>query len=365
MSHAAAANPRSTRPSSDQHDRRRAAPRSRPCSSSPHPARPGHRPSTSPPRALPRWRSGPTSIFIALAAAGHPALREPDIVKLAKQATRHDEKSARRDARSAAPQDGPPCRTRGDASPVTPSAPRPAPYGLTRRPSRRTRRMPTCRRGRPRHADWAQGPQVRPTGTAQPAAQTAEVRDDHPRSGRDLAGIHAPAILRALVDCGCARCCGLPGARESSSGHRAADRGPSRLRRDHRALSGPARRPGRPRRGHRSARLHLRRGTRPRARRRFHPGAQGGSCRGRGRAVPCPQYGEATLAVQEGAVRLGSKVVVVDDILATGGTAVAACALLERVGADVVGVVDVVLELSDLGGRAALAGRSVYSVTTD
>ncbi|MFN8098447.1 MAG: adenine phosphoribosyltransferase [Dermatophilaceae bacterium] len=76
------------------------------------------------------------------------------------------------------------------------------------------------------------------------------------------------------------------------------------------------------------------------------------------------EYGEATLAVQEGAVRPGSKVVVVDDILATGGTAVAACALLERVGADVVGV-DVVLELSDLGGRAALAGRSVYSVTTD
>ncbi|MBK6887406.1 MAG: adenine phosphoribosyltransferase [Tetrasphaera sp.] len=76
------------------------------------------------------------------------------------------------------------------------------------------------------------------------------------------------------------------------------------------------------------------------------------------------EYGQATLAVQEGAVTPGAKVVVVDDVLATGGTAAAACELLESVGADVVGI-DVVLELRALGGRATLAGRSVYSVTTD
>jgi adenine phosphoribosyltransferase len=68
------------------------------------------------------------------------------------------------------------------------------------------------------------------------------------------------------------------------------------------------------------------------------------------------------LAVQEGAVAPGSALVVVDDVLATGGTAAAACALLELVGAEIVGL-DVVMELAALGGRSALVGREVYSLT--
>ena len=63
-----------------------------------------------------------SSIFIASPLLVTLRSREPDIVKLAKQATRHDEKSARRDARSAAPQDGPPAGRVVTPSPVTPSA---------------------------------------------------------------------------------------------------------------------------------------------------------------------------------------------------------------------------------------------------
>ena len=75
------------------------------------------------------------------------------------------------------------------------------------------------------------------------------------------------------------------------------------------------------------------------------------------------EYGEATIEVQTGAVPDGSRVLLVDDVLATGGTAVAAWDLLERVGARVVGV-DVVVELGFLGGRDRLGVRPVRSLLT-
>jgi adenine phosphoribosyltransferase len=70
------------------------------------------------------------------------------------------------------------------------------------------------------------------------------------------------------------------------------------------------------------------------------------------------EYGTAELELPSGAVRPGQHVVVLDDVLATGGTAEAACTLVERAGGIVTGV-SVVLEISSLGGRARLAGRNV------
>ncbi|MEV0676195.1 adenine phosphoribosyltransferase [Actinosynnema sp. NPDC050436] len=74
------------------------------------------------------------------------------------------------------------------------------------------------------------------------------------------------------------------------------------------------------------------------------------------------EYGTATLELPAGAITPGQQVVVVDDVLATGGTAAAACTLVERAGGVVTGV-SVVLEIPALGGRDRLAGRSVNALT--
>jgi adenine phosphoribosyltransferase len=65
------------------------------------------------------------------------------------------------------------------------------------------------------------------------------------------------------------------------------------------------------------------------------------------------EYGSNTLAVHEDALTPADRVLVVDDVLATGGTAEAACRLLEDGGAEVVAV-SVLMELSFLPWRAAL-----------
>ncbi len=75
------------------------------------------------------------------------------------------------------------------------------------------------------------------------------------------------------------------------------------------------------------------------------------------------EYGTATLEVQRDALRPGCRVLIVDDVLATGGTAHAAASLIERQGAAVVGLA-FVLELAALGGRQKLAGRTLSSVLT-
>lgn len=70
------------------------------------------------------------------------------------------------------------------------------------------------------------------------------------------------------------------------------------------------------------------------------------------------EYGTATLEVQQDGLTAGARVLVVDDVLATGGTAAATVDLVRRAGAQPVGVV-VLAELAALGGRAVLAGLGV------
>jgi adenine phosphoribosyltransferase len=73
------------------------------------------------------------------------------------------------------------------------------------------------------------------------------------------------------------------------------------------------------------------------------------------------EYGTATIEVQRDAFDHGRRVLVMDDVLATGGTAEAACELAERAGAEVVEVA-VLMELSFLHGRLRLPGRAVHSM---
>lgn len=65
------------------------------------------------------------------------------------------------------------------------------------------------------------------------------------------------------------------------------------------------------------------------------------------------EYGSASLEIRQGTIDPGARVLVVDDILATGGTACAAGELLRRAGGEIVGY-GFVLELDGLGGRSAL-----------
>jgi adenine phosphoribosyltransferase len=73
------------------------------------------------------------------------------------------------------------------------------------------------------------------------------------------------------------------------------------------------------------------------------------------------EYGKDCLEVHADAFERGERVLVVDDVLATGGTAKAAAELVERLGAQVLGI-SVFIELGALGGRARLAGRVAHAV---
>jgi adenine phosphoribosyltransferase len=75
------------------------------------------------------------------------------------------------------------------------------------------------------------------------------------------------------------------------------------------------------------------------------------------------EYGSATLEVPADGIDLrGRRVLIIDDVLATGGTLAAAARLLERTGAAVIGAA-VVMELAGLGGREAVAPLPVHSLS--
>jgi adenine phosphoribosyltransferase len=73
------------------------------------------------------------------------------------------------------------------------------------------------------------------------------------------------------------------------------------------------------------------------------------------------EYGTDTLEIHRDAVKSGAKVLMVDDLLATGGTMAAACRLIEKIGGRVAGIAFLV-ELADLKGREKLTGYKLTSV---
>jgi adenine phosphoribosyltransferase len=73
------------------------------------------------------------------------------------------------------------------------------------------------------------------------------------------------------------------------------------------------------------------------------------------------EYGSDSLEMHSDAVSNGKRVLVVDDLLATGGTAKAVTQLVEQIGGQVVGL-GFLVELTFLGGRAKLAGYDVFSL---
>jgi adenine phosphoribosyltransferase len=78
-------------------------------------------------------------------------------------------------------------------------------------------------------------------------------------------------------------------------------------------------------------------------------------------AVYALEYGTDSLQVHRDAIPAGSRVIVLDDVLATGGTAKAKIELVESLGGVVVGI-EFVLELTFLHGRKKLAGYDVHSL---
>ena len=73
------------------------------------------------------------------------------------------------------------------------------------------------------------------------------------------------------------------------------------------------------------------------------------------------EYGSDTLEIHDDAVGRGQRVLIVDDLLATGGTAKATCELVSKLGGDVVALA-FLIELVGLNGREKLAGQTLHTV---
>ena len=75
------------------------------------------------------------------------------------------------------------------------------------------------------------------------------------------------------------------------------------------------------------------------------------------------EYGSSTVAIHVDAIHPGERVLLIDDLLATGGTAAATVKLVEKLGGNIVGV-HFLIELGFLNGRERLAGLNVKSLIT-
>ena len=75
------------------------------------------------------------------------------------------------------------------------------------------------------------------------------------------------------------------------------------------------------------------------------------------------EYGTAIVEVHRDAIQSGQRVLIVDDLLATGGTAAAAAKLVKKLGGKVVGF-SFLVELGSLSGRSALTGYAIQSLLT-
>jgi len=73
------------------------------------------------------------------------------------------------------------------------------------------------------------------------------------------------------------------------------------------------------------------------------------------------EYGKDALEIHEDAVRPGQRILIVDDVLATGGTASAAAKMVRRLGGDLQGLA-FLIELLGLNGKSRLEGEQVFSV---
>jgi adenine phosphoribosyltransferase len=75
------------------------------------------------------------------------------------------------------------------------------------------------------------------------------------------------------------------------------------------------------------------------------------------------EYGSDKLEIHRDAIHPDERVLVIDDVLATGGTAAATARLVEALGGDIVGI-GILIEISALGGRAALGGRRLEALAS-
>jgi adenine phosphoribosyltransferase len=75
------------------------------------------------------------------------------------------------------------------------------------------------------------------------------------------------------------------------------------------------------------------------------------------------EYGSDTLEIHTDAIQKGDRVLIHDDVLATGGTAKAVCELVEQLGGEIIQM-NFIMELSFLNGRAKIKGQDIFTAIT-